>query len=409
MTDVNFVSVKNNKLRVMRIIARLNIGGPSIHTSLLAQGLDSRGWTTRLIAGRVSEDEGDMSYYAESRGVKPHYIRNMGREISFVNDTITFVSLCNEIRKFKPHVIHTHTAKAGFLGRAAGIFMGVPIMVHTFHGHVFHSYFSPFKTGLFLTIERTLAKFTDRIITVGEIQRSEILGYGIGNPTKVKSIPLGFDFSNLLITSELRAKNRQINNIKEDDFVIGIVARLVPVKDHNLFLDAAALAVKKNPKLKFMIIGDGELREELVKKVKDTGLEEQVIFTGWKTDLNEIYSSLDAATLTSKNEGLPVTLIEALASGIPVVSCDVGGVKDIIDVNKSGLVVFKRCPHDLADAYVKLSSNPKNARQMGEYGLEITRKRFSHLRLVNDMDRLYRKLLREKYSKKNIENAGGPQ
>jgi glycosyltransferase involved in cell wall biosynthesis len=389
---------ENKKLRVMRIIARLNIGGPSIHTSLLAEGMTHRGWTTKLIAGTVSEDEGDMSYYAENRGVKPHYIRSLGREISLVKDSITFMSLCNEIRKFRPHVIHTHTAKAGFLGRAAGIIMGVPVMVHTFHGHVFHSYFSPFKTGLFLTIERTLARFTDKIITVGEIQRSEILGYGIGHPSKVRSIPLGFDFSNLAITPELRKKNRSSYDLKDDDFVIGIVARLVPVKDHDLFLDAAALASEKNSKLKFMIIGDGELRDDLDARVRDLGLSDRVIFTGWKTDLNEIYSSLDAATLTSKNEGLPVTLIEALASGIPVVSCDVGGVRDIIDVDKSGYVVSKRCPHQLADAYIRLSSDPVRAQKMGELGMTITRKRFSHHRLVDDMDRLYRSIIRKKYS-----------
>jgi glycosyltransferase involved in cell wall biosynthesis len=213
---------------------------------------------------------------------------------------------------------------------------------------------------------------------------------------------LGFDFSNLDITPDMRRENRSCLGIIPDDFVIGIVARLVDVKDHALFLDAAALALKKAPHIKFLIIGDGELKQSLQNKALALGIADRVIFTGWKTDLSEIYSLIDAATLTSKNEGLPVTLIEALAAGIPVASCDVGGVRDIIDHAKTGYVVLDRTAAALADTYIEMSFHREQTRQMGLIGRSITRSRFSHERLINDMDRLYKTLAARHLGKKFI-------
>lgn len=380
-------------IRVLRIIARLNVGGPSIHTALLSQGLSTRGYETLLVAGRVGDDEGDMSYYARSRGVTPLFLESLGREIDPLRDFRSLVSVLGLIRRFRPHILHTHTAKAGFIGRTAAILSGVPIVVHTFHGHVFHSYFSPFKTGMFLNIERQLASRSTAILTVGERQRSEILGYGIGDPRKVTSIPLGFDFDDLVTAPGGGDGLRKSLGIPDRAPLAGIVARLVPVKDHDLFLKSAAVAASICPELHFLVVGDGELRPQMESTIAELGLEDRVHFSGWRNDLGTVYSALDMAVLTSRNEGLPVTLIEALASGVPVVSTDVGGVRDIVDHGVTGFVASSRDPQEIGGHIAHLASDNELCLSFGRKGRRFARRAFSSERLVDDMDRLYRRLL----------------
>ena len=383
--------MQNEKTKVLRIIARLNVGGPVINSILLTTGLDKNRFESLLVTGIIGEGEGDMSYLAEQYGIKPIIIPELGREISWKSDLVALWKLIRLFRKEKPDIIHTHTAKAGTLGRIAGILTGVPYKVHTFHGHVFNNYFGPFKTKVFIWIERILARFTDRIIVISQLQYDELCHeIRIAPPNKFSIICLGFDLTEFLNSDVHHGKLRRELNISEDTLLVGIVGRLTAIKNHILFLKAAKKVSEKIANVKFIVVGGGELESEMKEVAVSLGIQDKVIFLGWRRDMPTIYADMDLVVLSSLNEGTPVTLIEAMASSKAVVSTAVGGVPDIVLDGQTGILVPSGDEERFADAIVDLLEDAEKRKQFGELGCEFVSVNYTKERLCADIERLYR-------------------
>ena len=384
------------KLRVLRAITRLNIGGPAIHAILLTQGLQNDRFSSVLVTGLEGPREGSMRELAASHGVRPRILRELGREVSPLNDLKATLAMYRLIRAIRPHIVHTHMAKAGMAGRVAARLARVPIVVHTFHGHTFHSYWGPLKSAVFLRIEQTLAAMTDRVIAVGDAQKADIASYGVAPLRKIRTIPLGLEIEPMLEAEQHRGRLRAELGLAARGPLIGIVARLVPIKAHEVFLEAAARVRAASPDSTFLIIGDGERRAELEAMAGQLGIADATRFLGWRADMLEVYADLDVVTLCSNNEGSPVVLIEALAAARPVVSTRVGGVPNVVHDGESGLLVPPRDPVSFADAIVTLLRDPARAAELGKAGRRDVFPRHSSSRLVQDIERLYLELAREK-------------
>ena len=385
------------KAKVTRIVARLNIGGPAVHIVNLMSGLDPDGFENQLIVGRPGPNEGDMSYLARQKGIDPLIIPQLGRELSPLWDIQTILKLVQVLRRQQPHIVETHTAKAGAVGRVAARLAGVPIVIHVFHGHVFHSYFGPLKTGLFLNVERVLARITDRIITVSPAQRRDIVQvYGIAPAERVLTIPLGLDLEPLRVAKQTCGSQfRSSLGVSGDTPLVGLVGRLTAVKNPGLFVEAAGRVVDQCPQTRFVFVGDGELHPELERRVDALGLTQHVLFAGWQVDMPHVYADLDLLTLTSLNEGTPVTVIEALASGTPVVATAVGGVPDVVMDQETGTLVPSGDTNALAQAVLQSLRAPEWAQALALAGQQDVLKRFDLKRLTNDIASLYLALLEE--------------
>ncbi|MFA6321091.1 MAG: glycosyltransferase family 4 protein [Candidatus Omnitrophota bacterium] len=386
------------KIKVLRIITRLNIGGPAIHAVLLTKDLDRDRFETHLVSGKPLPSEGDMAFIARDKGVTVEYIPELGREIGF-NDLVAFLKIIKFIRKVKPDIVHTHTAKAGTLGRLAAIFSGVPVRIHTFHGHVLDGYFSPLKTKIFIFIERFLARFTDKLITVSESVCNEISGkFKIAPAEKCCVIKLGFDLSPFLDNEHLRSDFRKRIGFEDNVLLVGIVGRLTPIKNHKMFFDVVKYIVGRSgvPEVRFIVVGDGELRGELTEYVKKLNIENCVKFIGWAEDTASVYAGLDIVVLTSLNEGTPVSLIEALASSRPVVATDVGGVRDVVKDGGDGLLAGKNDIKDFSDKLLRLLSDSGERARFGAMGRALVREKYFKDRLISEISSLYEKTLHEK-------------
>jgi glycosyltransferase involved in cell wall biosynthesis len=380
-------------VRVMRIIARLNIGGPAIHATLLSEHLDPLGYETVLVAGTEEAGEGS---YLELRGARVRDLRRipeLGREIRGLRDVSALLQLTRLIRAVRPQIVHTHTAKAGTLGRLAAWLCGVPIIVHTYHGHVFHGYFSPVKTRVFVAIERWLGRRSHRLVTVTPTVRREVLDLGIGRADRFDIVPLGFELSSFLGAERMRGRLRAELGIDAAAPIVGIVARLAPIKAHERFLAVAARVAGAMPEATFLIVGDGERRAELEALAAQLGLASQTRFLGWRGDLDAVYADLDVVALTSKNEGSPVALIEAMAAARPVVAMRVGGVADVVAHGRTGCVVEPGDEAGMAAAIIDLLNNPDRAVRLGEAARAHVVETYGAERLVRDIDTLYRQLL----------------
>ncbi len=406
--------------KVIRIIARLNVGGPARHVIWLTSGLREAGYDTLLVAGRVPEGEEDMGYFAAEVGVVPKYIREMSREISW-KDAVTVWKLFRLFLRERPDIVHTHTAKAGTVGRSAGFLyrwltpgtlIGRPRQckfVHTYHGHVFHSYYGPGRTRIFLAIERLLARLvTDRVIVISKQQRLEIgEKFRVGRAEQFKIVPLGLDLGIFSEHARRRAKFRHELCIPDHSILIGIVGRLTEIKNHQMFLNVVARLKKIDPacrrqgEVRFIIIGDGGLRADLELQTQMMGLDKDVIFVGSRKDPEYFYPALDVVALTSLNEGTPLTLIEAMANARPVVATSVGGVVDLLgDVVEDG--PYKVCQRGISvpagdeAAFVAALSRiirDRSLRQeLGDRGLEFVEVNYSKERLFEDIKDLYGEL-----------------
>ena len=403
-------------IRIVRIIDRLNIGGPAKHVTWLSAGLNHGEFETVLITGTVPDGEGDMSYFARAARIEPLIIKEMSREMG-LRDLLVIAKLVRRLRKLKPDIVHTHKSKAGAAGRVAAMIYKwwTPSalwlrprqcrIVHTYHGHIFHGYYGAAMTRLFLAIERTLARFcTDRIIAISEQQRSEISEtYQVGRPDQFEVIPLGID----LDESTTRPGNLRAElGINEDEIVIGIVGRLCEVKNHAMLLEAVAQLLKEGdsqPPLRLVVIGDGHLRAELEELSRRLGISDKIIFTGFREDAMSLYADFDIVALTSVNEGTPLTLIEAMSYGCPVIATEVGGVVDIMgacETSVDGLAIWEHgmtAPSRDVQAYSRalrfLIEHPEMRREMGERGRRFVRVQLSRERLVSDIEELYRGLV----------------
>jgi len=402
-------------MKIVRIIARLNVGGPARHVVWLTEALGDSEFSSTLIAGSVPPGEDDMSYFADEAGVTPVYLREMSRELS-IGDLVSirkvFRILCIE----KPDVLHTHTAKAGTVGRIAAFgyrwltwktLVGKPRrvkVVHTFHGHIFHSYYGRLKTNLFLTIERSLARFaTDKIIVLSKDQLDEINSrFKVGRRSQFQIVPLGVDIGPLLPSAKDRDEIRTDIGAAEDDVVIGFVGRLTEIKNITLLLEAA-VRFRDNDKVRFVIVGDGNLRRELEHRSENLGIASTVRFLGNRTDVARVYNGLDVVALTSLNEGTPLSLIEAMAAGKAVISTAVGGVPGLIGSAAETLDGFAICDRGIrvdsfdADDYARglryLIDDPQARAEMGARGAEFIHTKYSKERLITDIKELYRKLV----------------
>lgn len=410
-------------MKVLRIIARLNVGGPARHVVWLTAGLKSANCETVLVAGTVPPAEDSMSYFAEQMGVTPLVFPEMSREVS-LKDGITVLRLFRLMLRERPDVVHTHTAKAGTVGRIAGLLyrwltpaalIGRPRVcrfVHTYHGHIFHSYYGRLKTRLFLEIERALAFLvTDRIVVISEQQRREIHErFRVGRAGQFVVIPLGIDTGTYANWPERRRSMRDELGAGDSDILVGIIGRLTEIKNHTLFLQAAArfkesFAEGVARRVRFVIIGDGNLRAGLEEEARRLHL--NVSFLGTRNDPETFYPALDVVALTSLNEGTPLTLIEAMANVRPVIATTVGGVRDLLgepvestkplpagyEVCARGLAILPGDVDGFAQGLAALVGDEKLRQHLGEQGYLFVMQSYSKDRLLKDVSSLYRDLV----------------
>ena len=405
---------KRRKIKVLRMIARLNVGGPAIHVHLLTKGLDARKFEPTLVAGKISPQEGDMSYLFDSADKEPTIIPELQREISLRMDLKAFRRIFNRLIEEKPHIVHTHTAKAGSSARLAvllyNLIYGKKVRtVHTFHGHVFEGYFSRAKSLLFVWTERLLARLTDVIIAISETQRRDLSEkFHIAPAQKINTVELGFDLRPFLRSGVLKGQFRQHLGINDNSLLIGIIGRMVSIKNHRMFFEAAKLFLEQNPGVaaKFVVVGDGELRDELEAHCQQVGLTSHVKFCGWIKNVPLVYADLDILALTSTNEGTPVSIIEAMASSVPVISTDAGGVLDLLGPSdglpsSDGFVVCQRgilCRKNDAFGFAKglrylTESDTREKQKRLIRARSFVSERFSEERLLNDIESLYLELM----------------
>lgn len=383
----------NKPIRILRIISRLNIGGPARHVVILSSRLNTGAFETLLVSGMVKEYEGDMSYLAGEYGVAARVIRSLGREITPLDDLRSFITLLGIMRSFRPDIVHTHASKAGALGRAAAAVAGVPVIVHTFHGHVFRGYFSGGLTSLVIALERFLTRLTAAIVTLSPSQKQEITRrYRVAPGSKVHIVPLGLDLADYMESERASGTLRRSLGLEDGLPIVATVGRLVPIKDHVTFLEAARKVLEEQPAVRFVIVGDGETRPGLEKLSEDLGISDAVSFTGWVRDLGGVYQDIDVLAQSSINEGTPVSVIEAMAGGCCVVATRAGGTVDVVRDGENGLTVAVGDPDALASAILRVLRDPQLRTELGE-GARASAKRYDSARLAADMERLYLDLL----------------
>lgn len=386
-------------IRVLRVIARLNMGGPAIHVANLAAGLETRGYHTTLVAGSLARGEDSMAFVAERLGVEVVDIPDMQREVAPFHDVRSIRRLTALMRAERPHILHTHTAKAGALARAAALAAGrarPPIVVHTFHGHVLKGYFGPGRTAFFKQVERSLARYSDVLVAVSPEVRDELVEHGVAPMEKFTVIRLGIPLADRLGDASAGLDYRVLYGIPQDAFVVGWVGRMTGVKDTDAVLEILRATRERDIDAVLCMVGDGPDRERLEQVAHDLGIARSTYFVGYQTDIAGYYRLFDAFVLPSVNEGTPVSAIEALASGTPVVATRVGGVPDVVTDGVDGFLVPPRDTEAAADRLAQLARDPELRARLGETGRANAQARYSVERLVDDVDRLYRELLAAK-------------
>lgn len=365
--------------RVLRLITRLNIGGPAIQALLLTRELQDR-YPTVLATGRAPEHEGELS----DPEVDVTYVP-LVRAISPPKDLSAYRAVSRLMREHRPRILHTHMAKAGTIGRLAARRDHSIKTVHTFHGHVLEGYFSPQIEKAFMRMERYLARRTDALIAVSEEVRDSLLDLGIGTSDRFHVIPLGFKLDQFLDIEGSRGGFRKELGLALDTPLVAVLGRVTAIKDHATLIRAIA----ELPDVNLAILGDGDLRSQTEALVLTLGIKDRTHFVGWRTDVAAALADVDVVALTSRNEGTPVSLIEASAAGCPVVATDVGGVRSVVEDGVTGFVVPPGDPAAVAAALDRLLSDQTTTERFGRAGREKVRERFSHLRLIDDITALY--------------------
>jgi len=372
--------------RVMRIIARMNVGGPAVQVSGLMRGFDSDNFDHRLYTGYCAADEADY-LDTVATDIKATRIEGFGRRVSLGGDIKAFVSLIKEIRSFKPHIIHTHTAKAGFLGRIASIISFHPsIRVHTFHGHLLNGYFGAFKRRLVIIAEKVLAIFTHQLLAVGDKVRQDLLAEGIGNSEKFGLMPPGLEIGQL----PNKVESQESYGLSRTTLRCAFIGRVTKIKRPDRFLDVVSEMKNRGVALEYFIAGDGELLDASRERIVRENLPVKVL--GWQSNIEKVLAAADIVVLTSDNEGTPLSLIQAGMAGLPVVTTKVGSVPEVVLDGTTGIITSLGVP-EIADALEKLANNSDLRGHMGAAAKEFTMANFSVKRLVHDHEELYKKLL----------------
>jgi glycosyltransferase involved in cell wall biosynthesis len=383
-------------IRVLRVIARLNMGGPALHVAYLTEGLAERGYETTLVAGSLARGEESMQFVADRHGVRVHPISELHREISLLRDVTATVRLAQLIRRERPQIVHTHTAKAGALGRIAAVLAGNPrpLVVHTFHGHVLRGYFGPVRTALFRLVETVLARVTDVLIAVGPQVRDDLVELGVAPAEKFEVIRLGIALDERTsLDGDARTQARKLLGVPDDRFVVGWIGRITGIKrPHDVLVTFKKLR-DRGVDASLCLVGDGPNRDAVERHAHELGIARHCLYLGYQDDVSGWYALLDAFLLTSANEGTPVTAIEALAARKPVVSTAVGGVPDVVHDGVDGFLTPAGDTDALAERLQRLARDPELRARMGAAGRERVLEQYAVERLVDDVDRLYRRLL----------------
>jgi glycosyltransferase involved in cell wall biosynthesis len=393
-------------IKIAQVISRLCMGGTPIAVILATEFLLDRGYPIVLVTGRVTNDEMSIEEFAILRGVHPVSIRSLSKRDSLWSDLKSLWQLISFFRRERPKIVHTHTAKAGALGRIAARVAGVPICVHTFHGHVFHGHFRSVKSRVYLQIERMLAWWTDCLVAVSQSQGRELVEkYRVAPPGKFVTIAIDFNMSRYLRLNGYRGPIRRQSSCITGSVLIGWAGRLAPVKNPALFIEVAALVAQAYPKARFAIVGDGELRGQLELLVRERNMSETIELIGWQSDLSDFYADIDLLVMTSRQEGTPLALLEAMASGKPFVSTDVGGICDLMAeapesvegmrVSKNGILTDPSAA-SLAKGIAYLLDRPSEALQMGRAGRSFVSDAFAEGHSGSELENLYLKLLKQK-------------
>jgi glycosyltransferase involved in cell wall biosynthesis len=383
----------------------LNLGGPAFHVAILTKYLQ-KDYEVLLVAGTKQDSEESSDFIVKDMGLTFISLKEMKRAINPLNDIRAYREIRKIIRNFKPDIVHTHAAKAGVLGRLAALHEKIPVIIHTFHGHVFHSYFNSFKSKLFLKIERYFAKRSSAIIAISDRQKKELAyHYKLCSPSKIHIIPLGFDLSRF--TENTEEKRKEFRNkflIEDDEIAIGIIGRLVPIKNHSLFLNSAAKILKTTKrKVRFLIIGDGESKEVLMNEATSLGIDHtyypadkrksDMVFCSWMKKVDVCVAGLDIVALCSYNEGTPVSLIEAQAGSRAIISTNVGGIENVVKKDETALLVNNNDYHEFSAALLQLIEDDELRKRLGSNGWEFVKEKFHFTRLIREMNELYQSML----------------
>ena len=384
--DWRVIRSNSTPIKIMRIIARMNVGGPAVQVSGLMRGFNSADFDQRLYTGFCAADEADY-LDTVAINVKATRIEGFGRRVSLSGDIKAFVSLIKEIRSFKPHVIHTHTAKAGFLGRIASIVSLQPsIRVHTFHGHLLNGYFGSFKRALVVFAEKSLAILTHQLLAVGDKVRQDLLAAGIGNPKKFGIMPPGLEIGKL----PNKLISQESYRLTSSTLQCAFIGRVTQIKRPDRFLDVVSEIKKRGVAIEFFIAGDGDLLESCRERVAREVLPVKIL--GWQSDIEKVLAAADVVVLTSDNEGTPLSLIQAGMAGLPVVTTRVGSVPEVVLDGITGIITSLDV-QEIADGLEKLANSNELRAQMGSAAHGFTLAHFGVKRLVHDHEELYKKLL----------------
>jgi glycosyltransferase involved in cell wall biosynthesis len=387
----------SSPVRVLRVIARLNMGGPALHVAYLTAGLAKRGYDTTLVAGSLAPGEDSMAFVADELGVDVVRIDELHREISPARDVVAAIRLARLIRKVRPHILHTHTAKAGAVGRFAALLAGdarPPVVVHTFHGHVLRGYFDPVRARAFRQLERTLARSTTALVAVSPQVRDDLVELDVAPATRFAVVRLGIELDQRVASgSNGRGETRRVLGIGEGPFTVGWIGRMTGIKRTDDVLLAFKSLRERGIDARLCLVGDGPDRDQVERRAHELGVMKETLFLGYQEQVSSFFSAFDVFILPSANEGTPVTAIEALAAGKPVVATRVGGIPDVVRDGEDGFLVAPGDVEALAERLAQLATDPQLRERMGEAARARVRERYSVERLVDDVDRLYRSLL----------------
>jgi glycosyltransferase involved in cell wall biosynthesis len=384
----------NKKTKVAQVITRLDWGGPPDIIRLICDSLDVNTFDVRLITGNSLHPSLETRNFLKRFSDRVITITELKRDINPLSDFVALLKLYRIFRKAHFDIVHTHTAKAGVLGRLAARFAGVPRIVHTSHGHNFYGYFGSFKSKLVVIVERFIAYFTDTINALTELEKQDLTAYKVAQPAKVVVINSGLELERYRGISIDTGKKRNELRVGQDTLLVGMIGRLEPVKGPEYFIEAAHFITEKFTEVRFIVAGDGALRNELEFRCKKLNIFDKLIFTGWREDIPEILSVLDILVVPSLNEAVGRILIEAGACGKPVVATRVGGIPEVVKDNQTGILVPPKDAYALARAVISLLEDKNKRQRMGETAKNWVDDKFSASRMVKGFSDLYDEMQR---------------